>query len=127
MVGSLLVILPWTLRNYVHFQKIIPISNNGGINFWIGNNPRANGNFVSPFFEGSPFTPLIGDEVRLDEVAYQFGFEFIRQNPGQALKLLPAKVFYLYNANDAGLEWNIRSAIVSPSVAPAPELTWPRI
>ncbi|HIE57028.1 MAG TPA: hypothetical protein EYP88_02175 [Anaerolineales bacterium] len=118
--GMLLVILPWTMRNYLVFGKIIPVSNNGGLNFWMGNNPRAYGGFVSPFFENSPFIPLIGDEVALDEKAYALGWQFVRSQPVKVLRLLPAKAFYLLNSNDAGLEWNRSSGLVNPQAGSGP-------
>src|SRR5262245_15244870 len=41
--GGLLVISPATLRNYAVSGEWVPISSNGGINLYIGNNPRADG------------------------------------------------------------------------------------
>jgi 4-amino-4-deoxy-L-arabinose transferase-like glycosyltransferase len=111
-VGTSLVVMPWMFRNYLHFHKIIPVSINGGANFWIGNNPQAYGGFMFPRDEAhNPLLPLIGDEVAVDELGYRLGLEFIRQNPGRVLKLLPAKVFYLFNSNDQGLHWNRLSAL----------------
>ena len=109
--GTCLVVLPWTLRNYFYFHKLVPVSTNGGVNFWMGNNSLAYGGYVFPRnMEQNPLLSLIGNEIALDETGYKLGLEFIRENPERALRLLPAKVFYLYNSNDAGLEWNIRSA-----------------
>jgi 4-amino-4-deoxy-L-arabinose transferase-like glycosyltransferase len=116
--GTGFIVVPWTVRNYVHFQKLIPVSINGGMNFWIGNNSLAHGSFVFPRDEAlNPLVSLIGDEMAVDETGYQAGLEFIREHPGQALKLLPAKVFYLFNSNDQGLHWNRLSA-VSPDQEP---------
>ncbi|MBI5208218.1 MAG: glycosyltransferase family 39 protein [Candidatus Firestonebacteria bacterium] len=41
-----LTISVWTLRNYVVFHEFIPISTVGGLRFWGGNNPRAQGVWV---------------------------------------------------------------------------------
>ncbi len=38
ITGCLVVILPWTLRNYVVQKAFIPISPNAGLNFYIGTN-----------------------------------------------------------------------------------------
>jgi 4-amino-4-deoxy-L-arabinose transferase-like glycosyltransferase len=105
------VVFPWTLRNYRHFGEFIAVSSNGGINFWIGNNPQAFGGFMWPRDETNPLLPLVGNELEISRKGYELGFEFIRQNPLRALKLLPAKVFYLYNSNDFGLHWNKLSAV----------------
>ena len=48
ILSAAAVISPWTLRNYrVHGEWIL-ISSNGGINFWIGNNEQATGEFIEP-------------------------------------------------------------------------------
>lgn len=39
--GVVLLIAPVTLRNYLVSGEFVPISTNGGINFYIGNNPEA--------------------------------------------------------------------------------------
>jgi hypothetical protein len=64
-----------------------------------------------PRDETNPLQPLIGSELEINRKGYELGFEFIRQNPLRALKLLPAKVFYLFNSNDFGLHWNKLSAL----------------
>ena len=110
-IGTLVVVFPWTVRNYIHFGKIILVSTNGGPNFWIGNNPLAYGGFMWPKDETNPLFHLIGNELEIDRQGYALGFEFIRHDPGKALKLLPAKMFYLYNSDDFGLHWNRLSAL----------------
>ncbi len=34
-------IMPWTIRNYVVFQKFIPLRSNFGLELWLGNNPEV--------------------------------------------------------------------------------------
>jgi 4-amino-4-deoxy-L-arabinose transferase-like glycosyltransferase len=46
--GAALVILPWTLRNYFVFHAVVPVQSNGGMVFWAGNNPLADGGMVWP-------------------------------------------------------------------------------
>lgn len=106
-VGTVLIVMPWTVRNYIDFHKLIPVSNNGGTNFWIGNNPLAFGGFIFPKQEAdNPLLPLLDNEIAADEMGYKLGLEFIQSHPLQAIRLMPAKVFFLYNSNDFGLEWN---------------------
>ncbi|HEX7500812.1 MAG TPA: glycosyltransferase family 39 protein, partial [Polyangia bacterium] len=40
LLGTTLAIAPVTARNLIHGHELIPLSSNGGINFWIGNNPQ---------------------------------------------------------------------------------------
>ncbi len=42
-LGTLLPILPITLRNWVVGRDLVLISTQGGVNFYIGNNPQSNG------------------------------------------------------------------------------------
>jgi 4-amino-4-deoxy-L-arabinose transferase-like glycosyltransferase len=109
-LGTFLIITPWIVRNYSAFGKIILGSTNGGVNFWMGNNPQAYGGFMWPRDESNPLLPLVDTETIIDQKGYELGSQFIREHPWQALALLPKKAFYLYNSNDFGLLWNSRSA-----------------
>ena len=40
---SLLVVAPWTMRNWLLLGAFVPVSTNGGYNLLIGNNPEARG------------------------------------------------------------------------------------
>ena len=40
-----LTLIPWLIRNYQLFDAFI-ISNNGGYNLLVGNNPRATGAYI---------------------------------------------------------------------------------
>jgi hypothetical protein len=42
------VILPWSLRNYLMCDKVVLVSSNGGVNFFIGNNPLQRGGYFPP-------------------------------------------------------------------------------
>jgi hypothetical protein len=56
---SIAVLSPWTIRNYLVFDRFIPISTNGGFNFWRGNNPITT---------GSPWTASGGPVWSTDEI-----------------------------------------------------------
>jgi 4-amino-4-deoxy-L-arabinose transferase-like glycosyltransferase len=112
IIGTIFVVIPWTIRNYLEFQELIPISTNGGFNFWMGNNPYAYGGYIATNNpEINPLIPIINDEFAVEKTGYALGFEFIRQNPIKVIKLIPPKIFYLFNSNDHGLVWNSLSAV----------------
>ena len=90
------IIAPWTVRNYVVQGEFIAISSNGGINFWIGNNPLATGEFIYPP-EAAP--DLIAgsahmSEAERDRYFYGLGLDFARQQPRDFVRLLGQKLFY---------------------------------
>ncbi|HUV03472.1 MAG TPA: glycosyltransferase family 39 protein [Armatimonadota bacterium] len=37
LAGTMIVILPWTIRNYNVTRQFVPIATGGGFNFWVGN------------------------------------------------------------------------------------------
>jgi hypothetical protein len=42
-VALLVVLTPWTVRNYEHFGELIPTAQSSGYNLWKGFNPHTNG------------------------------------------------------------------------------------
>jgi hypothetical protein len=42
-VAALVVIAPWTARNYAVFHRLIPVANVVGLDLFKGFNPEANG------------------------------------------------------------------------------------
>ncbi len=105
-----LVILPWTIRNWHLFGRVVLISTNGGINFVMGFNPEADGRYQevrSPRLEQPDL-----DDARIEQIAYEEGKQFIREHPGQAAMLMMKKVFWLLYADWDGLYENFRRTTV---------------
>jgi len=46
--ASIIILIPWTVRNYVVYQKFIPATVNGGYNLWIGNRLGSDGEQSMP-------------------------------------------------------------------------------
>jgi 4-amino-4-deoxy-L-arabinose transferase-like glycosyltransferase len=100
-----LVLLPWTLRNYKAFGHFVFVSTNGGGNLLIGNNPWASGAYVfRPEFAAIEGT---GDEYEQDRRAGRFAIQYMREHPVETLKLWPRKLWYLYRGDVEGLRWSI--------------------
>ena len=74
LAGAVLCVLPVTIKNYVASGEVVPISTNGPINFFIGNNARADGTYSDP--------PKVAGE---EPVA--LAWRFIRNRPGAWLEL----------------------------------------
>lgn len=90
--GMLLVILPWTARNYRVLHTPVLVSTNGGDVFYRANNPKATGGWIK---DGE--RSLRGyDELTKSRLGYQWGKEWIREHPGQFLELsLDKQVLFL--------------------------------
>jgi tetratricopeptide (TPR) repeat protein len=48
LAALVLTIAPVTLRNWIVGHDLVLVSSNGGVNFFIGNNPEADGSFFAP-------------------------------------------------------------------------------
>ena len=95
---TLLTISPWTMRNYLVFGKLVPVATNGGINFYMGNNPEATGTFRWAIPPGATWNKESTNgffETQASSLGYKHGLQFIRDNPGQFLKLVAKRAFYL--------------------------------
>jgi len=114
-------IAPWCIRNLIELDAFVPVSTNGGVNLYIGNNPHATGSY---HFDEQVKEPLraagVGrwrggpGEVEIDRVASGLARRYILENPGATIALWPAKLTALYGAESTVFEWNRR---VPPSQA----------
>ena len=101
VTGTILAILPWTIRNYLVFHQIVPIATNGPINFYLGNNPEATGVYswrLPPEAQAAWNRP---DESRSNELfasqlAGREAIAYIRANPSDTLALVPTKLWALW-------------------------------
>jgi 4-amino-4-deoxy-L-arabinose transferase-like glycosyltransferase len=107
--GALVFILPVTARNYIVGRDLVGIASQGGVNFYIGNNPQSDGR--TAIVPGTRWDWWGGyeDSIRLAETAmgrklkpsevsdYYFrkGMEFILTDPAKSVPLLAHK-FYLF-------------------------------
>ncbi len=105
-IGLFLVVLPVTLANYLEGKDFVLISWQGGINFYLGNNPQASGyKAVAPgirttwygiYYDGIKLAEkLSGRELKLSEGSdfwFKQGFKFILGKPFVALKLYLKKI-----------------------------------
>lgn len=107
----ILVLTPWTIRNYLVFEKIIPTAVILGNNLAMGNHPGATGEQM----EG-PYPPL--DElfkqygyIKGDELAVKFALSFIRENPWEFAKITLNRIsVYFSSARPTGF-WPNFSAL----------------
>lgn len=101
LLGIAITVLPWTARNYSVLGQIVPISTNGPINLYIGNNPEATGAYVWHLPPEGQAVWNRPDQGRSNELftSGQAGREalaYIRAHPGRTLALVPHKLWALW-------------------------------
>jgi 4-amino-4-deoxy-L-arabinose transferase-like glycosyltransferase len=120
---TFLTIFPWTLRNYVQYERPILVSTGGGLFLWRGNNELTRGDtadrYLMPGF-GETWTTRLEklepdhrraltqkyDKVQQDlqsigsidhdKYLQKLAFAFIIQHPGRSLELFIQKLHTLY-------------------------------
>ena len=108
-IGAALIIFPVTLRNYLVGQDLVLVASQGGINFFIGNNPYSDGT--------SAVVPGLGDDwdyadavvlaeqelghklkpSQASNYFYRRGWDFILKQPEKSLPLLWKKFYLFWN------------------------------
>lgn len=120
LLGLALALAPVALRNLLVSGEPILVSSHGGLNFYIGNNPEADGTYhgvpgITPSIEGQA-----RDAQRVAEAAmgrllsareasdyfYRRAWEWIRGNPSDAALLFARKLAYVLNATDLSLNYS---------------------
>lgn len=102
VLGSALVVSPWTARNVLHHGRLLFVASDGGVTFWTGNHPLA---FGEGDMAANP--PIKLDNLRFraahpglneeeaEPLYYREAFAWIRDNPLQWVSLEFKKLFYL--------------------------------
>jgi len=117
-LGSVLVISPATIRNYIVARDFVPISTNSGINLYIGNNPTANGRVtgiipgLGAFQTCFDYPQLVrnleaklGRRLKHSEVSKYFSDEaiaFMESHPGDALRLTGTRALLFWGPKEVG-------------------------
>lgn len=99
MCAAIVIFAPWWIRNYQVFDRFVPLSTNGGFNFWLGNVQLAQGN--DP---GMPVTwPTREDAV--SSHGYKIGLDYIRKHPTKFIIQIPVKIINLFLLDISGFRW----------------------
>ena len=91
-----IVFFPWIIYNFKTHGVFMMTSTNGGLNFWIGNNPNATGEYIFPTQINKDLVMEVAElpEVERDRFFYAQGFRFILESPSQFLRLMGIKLLY---------------------------------
>lgn len=95
MAVLLLTLVPWTIRNWIVTGDLVLVDMNGGVNFYIGHNERANGTWMD-LGQKTNRVILLGSSPEAGKLGYKRGLEFIRKNPRQELALAWRKFVWFW-------------------------------
>jgi 4-amino-4-deoxy-L-arabinose transferase-like glycosyltransferase len=102
VASTIVVVGPWTVRNYLREGRLILVAAEGGVTFWTGNHPLARG---EGDMAANPELKIASnalkaahpglDEVHLEPIYYREALDWIRAHPIDWLGLEARKLFYL--------------------------------
>jgi tetratricopeptide (TPR) repeat protein len=122
-LAAALALVPVTLRNIVVSGSWSPVTaSHGGLNFYIGNNPDADGSYravagVTPDIKGQQDdTRRVAERAtgrRLDDAAvssyfYGLGWRWMREQPRAAASLFARKIALVFSAKYLWLNYSYR-------------------
>lgn len=94
---AVLLVAPWTIRNYRAFGTFVLLNTNAGFALYWGNHPVHGSQFI-PIFDGEFYGRLIPDELRhlneaaMDRALLGRAVEEIGRDPGRFLRLSASRV-----------------------------------
>lgn len=98
---AVLVVTPWTIRNYEIFGDLVLVSTNGGDVFYRANNPLADGSYMAKGHEDLAGY-LEKGEVYWNKKGYELGKKWIMENPIKFISLIGRK-----QAIFLGADWDL--------------------
>ncbi len=99
MCIAAMIVVPWTVRNYVQFHVFVPVSTNNGSNLFIGNSPITTANSgrttdIVPLCKGAQVATM---EYDFDSAMHACAMDWITRNPAAAAGLYVGKVVNYFN------------------------------
>lgn len=120
-LAMIVVVAPWTVRNYLALGGFVPLRTGVGTQFWLGNNPMATGDDLwvtwdAPQFEVEAARTLPPDllakmpqlsEIERDRLLLREALAFIAAHPDAYLRLTLARLrlFWLGQPRQYTLLW----------------------
>lgn len=133
LIACLLVVLPWTIRNFLVFDMVIPVSTGVGVGLWTGSDPLSRGSWPMPqametqIWETAGITPLpyahAMYDVSIDRLLRAKGWARITEEPVRYLRLTVSRTFDFWIGNPFYL-LNSDQGFVQGFVGDAHEQGW---
>ncbi len=100
LFGFCLVLLPWTVRNYQRFHRLVPVCTVGGVVIWQGLQPDPRGYGFTPWEQIEQVLPPELDEVEAYHFLVKDTLRFAIRHPARTLWLSVVKVASLFSPFD---------------------------
>lgn len=106
-ICTLVVLTPWTIRNYRVHHRLVPIKNSFGKELWMGNNPNATGSAFAlkgqkDIFQAFPpkCMSLWGkvSEIEFMDAMLREALDYIREAPGAFVMRTAKKIVWFWTA-----------------------------
>ena len=123
----LFIIAPWTIRNYLAFDRFVLLNTNAGFAFYWANHPIHGRNYPADLPDWDAYIGLIPPELRslneaeLDQALLERGLGFVRDDPGRYLTLSIGRVadyFWFWPSSESGLISNLSRVFSFGLLAP---------
>lgn len=95
LVGAMLMLLPWSIRNKIDVGTF-SLGTTAGINFWAGSNPNSTGTYYFRLDENLPVD--YNNEPERDAAYFKLGVDYAISNPVKYLVLGIRKIGYLFSS-----------------------------
>lgn len=107
-----LCFVPWSIRNYRTFHRVLPLRDNFGLELWIGNHEGATEAQVYPraFPLNDPTEYNQMGEMAFMEAKLHAGMQFIREHPASFLRLSAYRFAYFWS-QPRGSWWFVPSLL----------------
>jgi 4-amino-4-deoxy-L-arabinose transferase-like glycosyltransferase len=93
VIAIILLITPWTIRNYLVYNQFLPLNSNAGYAFYASNNPNLGTDWRNELVVIPVPKELVGkNEAVLNEALTEKGLEFIISDPQRYLWLTIDKI-----------------------------------
>lgn len=114
LAACLLLVLPWSIRNTVTYERVVPLTTNFWLNAWRGNHEGSTGGAFKPGGGGNWLTAELREEIASIEPTFDYELRvmdryrertltFLRAHPDKAALLFVKKIamFFSFDWSDA--------------------------
>jgi 4-amino-4-deoxy-L-arabinose transferase-like glycosyltransferase len=110
--------LPWALRNEARLGRFTFLNTAGGYATFLGNNPKATGLWYEGREQLEKLAPgVLGKgELSISDASNTLAWRWIRENPGQALRLYFVKVGIIFTQADLIETFAVSGVGITPPV-----------